>query len=179
MDIQWTRTTEERGAEQRMTKGVWTAIKYKNEVFDPTLSETDPKKYRPTIYLWTRDTDLKRHRLVIKGFKPYFYVIPAVKSEANEIFNSPEIEKYEEVDFNGRKLYKIYTYIPGFVTKLRSLVTTRFAQAAAREADVLFELRFLIDKGIRGSLEWDEQGNIRPLSEDLNIQLRKVYLVHR
>jgi len=176
MDIQWTRTAKERGAEQRMTKGVWTTIKYKNEVFDPTLSETDPKKYRPTIYLWTRDTDLKRHRLVIKDFKPYFYVIPAVKSEANEIFNSPEIEKWEEVDFNGRKLYKIYTYIPGFVTKLRSLVTTRFAQAAAREADVLFELRFLIDKGIRGSLEWDEQGNIRPLSEDLNIPLRKVYI---
>lgn len=161
---------------KRNTKGVWTAIKYKDEVVDQSLSETDPKKYRPTIYLWVRDTDLKRHRLAIKGFKPYFYTIPAVKSDANYIFQMPEIEKYELVEFGNRKLYRIYTYIPGFVPKIKRTIQAQFAQAAVREADVLFELRFLIDMGIRGAIDWYDESNPVPLEEDLNIPLRKIYI---
>ena len=158
------------------TKGVWTCIKYKDEVVDETLSETDPRKRRPTIYLWVRDTDLKRHRVSLKGFRPYFYTIPAIKSDANYIFEMPEIEKSELVEFGKRKLYRIFTYIPGFVTKVKKVIQTRFAQAAVREGDVLFELRYLIDQGLRGEIDWYDISNPVAITEDLNIPLRRVYL---
>lgn len=158
------------------TKGVWTCIKYKDEVVDDTLSPTDPRRERPTIYVWVRDTDLKRHRLVIKGFKPYFYTIPAIKSDANYIFQMPEIEKSELVEFGKRKLYRIWTYVPGFVTKVKKVIQTRFAQAAVREGDVLFELRYLIDQGLRGEIDWYDISNPVGINEDLIIPLRKIYL---
>jgi len=157
-------------------KGIWTAIKYKNEVVDPSLPETDPRKRRPTIYLWVRDTNLQRHRLRITGFRPYFYVIPAVESDAHSILEMDEIEHYETVSFGTRKLIKIYTYIPGHVTKVRRAVQQRFAQAAVREGDVLFELRYLIDKGIRGAVDFTDPTDPKPLQEDLQIPLRKIYI---
>jgi len=158
------------------TKGVWTCIKYKDEVVDESLSETDCRKRRPTIYLWVRDTDLVRHRIPLKGFKPYFYTIPAIKSDANYIFEMPEIEKSELVEFGKRKLYRIFTYVPGFVTKVKKVIQTRFAQAAVREGDVLFELRYLIDQGLRGEIDWYDISNPVGINEDLEIPLRKIYV---
>jgi len=158
------------------TKGIWTCIKYKDEVVDQTLSEIDPRKRRPTIYLWTRDVDGKRIRLAIKGFKPYFYTIPVIKSDANYIFEMPEIEKYELVEFGKRKLYRIFTYVPGFVTKVKRVIQDHFAQAAVREGDVLFELRYLIDQGLRGEIDWYDISNPVGINEDLDIFLRKIYI---
>jgi len=158
------------------TKGVWTCIKYKDEVVDDTLSETDPRKRRPAIYLWARGTDLLRHRLKIIGFKPYFYTIPQIKGDANYIFEMPEIETYELVEFGKKKLYRIYTYVPGFVTKVKRAIQQRFAQAAVREGDVLFELRYLIDQGLRGEIDWYDISNPVPINEELTIPLRKIYI---
>jgi len=43
------------------------------------------------------------------------------------------------------------------------------------EGDVLFELRYLIDKGIRASVVWDGK-DLKPLSKEFNIPLRRLYL---
>ena len=159
-----------------MNEGIWTNIKYKNEVVDDTLEETDPGKYRPTIYLWVRDTQLKRLRLTIKGFRPYFYAPTWLESKANNILAMPEIEEKELCRFGKLELFRLYTYIPGHVTKIKRVIQNAFAQAAVREGDVLFELRYLIDQGLRGEVNWQDISNPVPIQEDLNILLRRIYV---
>lgn len=161
------------------SKGIWVNIKYKNEIVDETLSETDPKKRRPTIYLWARTPDLQKIRLTIKGFKPYFYVNFQVKGEANDIFGMPEIENYDLCKFGVKEdflLWRLHTYIPGHVTKIKRVIQDAFTQAAVREGDVLFELRYLIDMGLRGEIDWTDISNPVPINEDLIVPLRKVYI---
>ena len=161
-------------------KGIWTCIKYKNEVVNPDLPLSDPSGVRPTIYLWIRDTEGKRHRLRITGFRPYFYVSKEVKSKATSLLEAPEIEEIEEyeAEFGGQKwpLLKIYTYTPSQVRKLRKQFSELYGQGVVKEGDVLFELRYLIDKGIRGAVKWTSPEDIRPIKENLQIPLRRIYL---
>ena len=165
-----------RGKKERSKlRGVIVAIKYKNEVSDPTLSEDDPRKYKPTIYVWIRDENLKKHRIAIKGFRPYFFTRPWLESKAHSLLEQPEIEEIVKENYKGIPLLKVYTYVPGHVRKLKRLIQSKFAQAAVLEGDVLFELRYLIDEGIRASVEWDGK-ELKPLSKDFQIPLRKLYL---
>jgi len=161
-------------------KGIWTAIKYKNEVVDPGLPESSPSKRRPVIYIWVRDTEGKRHRIKIEGFRPYFYVPTWLNSKTHELLSQEEIEEIEEVSFNYKgsvwKLLKVYTYLPGHVGRLRRLISSTHGQGVVKEGDVLFELRYLIDNGIRASVECVGRTKIVPIEEELNIPLRIVYL---
>jgi DNA polymerase elongation subunit (family B) len=160
-----------------MNKGVLTAIKYKDEIVDESLEEGDPQKRRPTIFVWARKPDKSRERLEIKGFRPYFFVPTWIKSEANYILQMPEIEEIEEVQFGKAKLFKLFTYIPGHVTKVKRIIQEAFAQAAVKEGDVLFELRYLIDKELRGEIDWTiDSNNPVPINEDMIIPLRRVYI---
>lgn len=156
-------------------KGVLTTIKYKNEDVAPEKEEGAVDKLRPTIYVWTRDEQGLRHRNIITGFKPYFYASTYVESKASFILDSPEIEKWEKVKFGYSDLIRIFTYIPGQVPPLKRAIQTKFAQSYAREADVLFELRFMVDKGIRGPIDWTDTSN--PVAtDDLAVTLRRIYI---
>jgi len=157
-------------------RGTWVAIKYKNEVVDPSLPETAPDKRRPVIYLWIRGEDRKRYRLRIKGFRPYFYLPLWFKSKAESFLEVPEIEKVKEESFPNGKYLRVFTYIPSQVRKLRQIIAKAFVQRVVKEADILFELRFLIDKKIRSSVEWTSEKDLRALDRDLGIPLRKCYL---
>ncbi|RLC84018.1 MAG: hypothetical protein DRJ03_15455 [Chloroflexi bacterium] len=156
-------------------EGVIVAIQYKNEVFDPNLPEEDPGKYRPTIYVWIRDKNLKKHRIAIKGFRPYFFTRPWLESKAHALLEQPEIEEIIKEKYEKISLLRVYTYIPGHVRKLKRMIQSKFAQAAVLEGDVLFELRYLIDKGIRASVIWDGK-ELKPLSKEFHIPLRRLYL---
>jgi len=149
-------------------KGVISAIEYKNEVTDPTLSSEDPRRLRPTIFIWTRGEDGKRYRFVIKGFRPYFYCNNAYKIWSNDV------EKSEPV-FQGIK--KVYTYLPAQVRKLRKVLEKYYDQGGIMESDVLYTLRFLIDSKIKGPVEWDIGTNtLKPLDEDVIVPLRKLFI---
>jgi len=153
-------------------KGTWTAIVYKDEVVNEYLNDDSPRKKRPTIYLWVRDVEGKRKRLVIKGFRPYFF-LPGWMDKKSIRFE--EVESIEEVEINDNRFLKVYTYRPGQVRHLRRILEKRYEGLTVYEADVLFVLRFLIDSKIRASLEWSRKG-IVPLEGDLNIKLRKLFL---
>lgn len=149
-------------------KGIISAIEYKNEVTDPTLSTEDPSRLRPTIFIWTRGMNGKRYRFIIKGFRPYFYCNNSYK------IWSLDVEKSE---FAFPEIKKIYTFLPAQVRKLKQVLEKYYNPTGIMEADVLYTLRFLIDSKIKGPVEWDANTNIlKPLDEDIIIPLRKVFI---
>lgn len=159
------------------TKGIWSSIAIKNEVEHEELPEGEPDKNEPIVYLWTRNTDGVRQRLKIKGFRHYLYCIPAVAVEAPYLLKSPEIKNIELINFpEGKKLYKVSTYVAGQTRKIMRNIQSSFAQAAVREGDVAPELRWLIDQKIRGNIDWYDISNPIPLEEDIHVPLRKMYI---
>jgi DNA polymerase elongation subunit (family B) len=93
---------------------------------------------QPVIYLFKRLSKTKKVVETIKDFKPYFYV-----NASALIPNDEAIEKVEPVDTKslfGEPLIKIITKLPEDVAKVREKFLKTY------EADVLFPLRYLIDK---------------------------------
>ena len=123
---------------------------------EPHLSQ------RAVVYLFCRDKDGKRH--VIRDwrgtFKPYMWV------------PSRSDNKEAVTDFLGRKVKRHETELP------REVGSTRDNFKFTCEADILFEKRFLIDKGIRCGMKVLTNppfpAQIQP-AEDLDIIPRKFY----
>jgi len=92
---------------------------------------------KAVIYLFRRDAQGEKHIDQIEGFYPYFYV----DADA-PIPNDPRITKvqpYPLTTLNGKKVVKIYTHSPYNISELRELFQRTY------EADVLFNLRYMID----------------------------------
>jgi len=77
------------------------------------------------IVYWGRDSEKDVYKKIVKDFRPYFYV-----SDALGTFTS----------CFGEKLKKIFTRLPGDVPKRRLMYDRHF------EADILYKIRFLVDK---------------------------------
>jgi DNA polymerase elongation subunit (family B) len=92
------------------------------------------------INLYTRDENGERHHLRVIDFEPYFF--------STEEIHSPKIKRVEKAPIQSiyqDKLFKITTEKPKDVKYLRG--KEHF------EADIPFPRRFLIDSGIKASLE--------------------------
>jgi len=121
-------------------------------------------KHRAVVYLFCRDKDGKRH--VIRDwrgtFRPYLW-IPSRSDNKNAV-----------TDLLGRKVKKHYTDLPREVPHIRDNKSIKFTD----EADVLFENRFVIDKGIKCGIKVLTNppfpAQIQP-AEDLDIMPRKFY----
>jgi DNA polymerase I len=133
------------------------------------------QKERPLLFIWIRGEDGKRYRVKVTDFKPYFYVPKWMVSPANNLFSSPEIQEKGLINFGDEDFWQITTFVPGQVVTLRNRLNEVYHRAI-READVLFTLRYLIDKKIRNSVLFTPPNTIVPLEEDLAIKLRKVYV---
>ena len=108
---------------------------------------------KPVIYLSCRDRDKNRHIVRVRGFKPYFYV-PDENGEYLSIF--------------GDKCKKVFVETPGDVPSARKRYTRTF------EADIKFEMRYLIDAQIFDTLKVEE-GRIYAADERLDVKPRIGY----
>ena len=83
-------------------------------------------------------------------FRPYFFAPPEhARALARE--EGVEVEQSELRDLRGRPLARVFAPVPGAVPRLRRQVLD--AGGEPFEADVRFAYRYLIDHGVRASLE--------------------------
>ena len=87
--------------------------------------------------------------LTINTFRPYFYIRSADKEKALPLVKG-DYEDTDVADFEGNKLTRITLNIPAEVGEQRDLLVS--SGVPCFEADIRFAYRFLIDKGIKGSL---------------------------
>ncbi len=88
--------------------------------------------------------------LTINYFRPYFYI----KKEDLDLAEEFGDFEHEEIDFNnfkGKNVVKIILDLPSDVPKLRKKFDDN--QIECYEADIRFAYRFMMDKGIQGSLD--------------------------
>jgi len=120
---------------------------------------------RPRVVLFGRDYDdpMKTQTIAVKGFNPYFYV--NINAEVPKL---PEIQSVggPYTDALGRKVKKIIVNLPSDVPKVRKHFEW------TDEADILFDVRFVVDAGIKYAFD-DE---VRPVEVDKPLQPRIMYL---
>lgn len=111
----------------------------------------------PAIILYGRryDDKFKTVKTIIRGFRPYFYVPENVGTTAGTIDGVRySVGSTTYTDALGRKVRRAYVKLPSDVPKVRD----RFE--FTDEADILFDKRFLIDKGITYAYKEDGNGVI-------------------
>ena len=105
---------------------------------------------RPLIHVFGRNADDEREHVVVRGFRPYFYV-PTADLEPDDLDEGAITGSdpgYESI--RGEELTRIYARTPRDVGQVRD-------QFRHFEADVPFPNRFLIDKGIRSGIRVPER----------------------
>ena len=129
----------------------------------------DAGKEKPVIRLWCKDKKGENFVVIDKKFEPYFYAIPytsqfyAHEGDAEEkkqqvekirIYRDNGTIRIKRVEFCQRKLLgvnqkglKIFVEHPRHVPLLREVV--RKEGFTVLEADILFAIRYLIDKQLR------------------------------
>jgi len=135
---------------------------------------------KPVVVLSCRDQKGRRVRKEIYSFKPYFYVSEHLASVISEEFGRVKIE---DVDFIGFPFYPIKKVIVEKPRDVRDIARyyakdRRFKHVLTRhifEADVLFSLRYLIDRGIYSGIDYDPYYETF-VPKDAPTILRKQYL---
>ncbi|WP_424356878.1 DNA-directed DNA polymerase [Methanocella sp. MCL-LM] len=121
---------------------------------------------RPVIRMWCIDDEGRSAVLFDRTFEPYFYVVPygdvpisALENISDEV--GGEIIRPVRVDIVDRKnfgipvkAYRLFTRLPRDVPYLRE-IAKRYGDV--READILFGVRYIIDKRLipMGGIEAD------------------------
>ncbi len=88
--------------------------------------------------------------LTINKFKPYFFIKESDLTKAQK-FGGFDDEKSDFKNFAGDDMAKIIMTLPGNIKPFREKLETN--KIKTFEADIRFVVRFLIDKGIKGSLD--------------------------
>ncbi len=122
----------------------------KGFVIYPTYKIIDSKAY---VCLYGR-LENGDSFLSINYFKPYFYIKKEDLELAEEL-GEFESEETDFKNFKDKKVIKIILNLPYDVPKLRKKFEDN--QIECYEADIRFAYRFMMDKGIQGSL--DIEGN--------------------
>lgn len=93
----------------------------------------------PRILLFCRKYNAPEESVIrgVRGFRPYFYV-----PEGESVFGL-DAESDTIIDALGRKVRKVYARLPNHVRELRQRFTW------TDEADIPFDMRFVIDVGIQ------------------------------
>lgn len=92
----------------------------------------------PELHLICRDQYGRRHKFVVRDFKPHFFV------DASEV---PDGKVYPVKTIDGREVVKIETKFPREVPEQAKLYRNTY------QDNILFPLVFLIEKGIRSGLD--------------------------
>jgi DNA polymerase-2 len=112
---------------------------------------------RPVVHLYGRLEDGRTFLVRDGRARPHFYVEAADAERARELGARP-LEPMDKRTLDGRSVVRVEVATPSDAPPLRERLTR--AGIACHEADVRFAMRYLIDRGIRGSL--DIRGEARP-----------------
>jgi len=140
-------------------------------------------KDKPVIVLFTRDFNGKRHIIKDYSFLPYFYIwkgdkIFFLKDERSQIpiIHDLEVVKYEDIkikSIDNKPLEKVVVKKPSIVRDIRERYPKD--RKGIYEADILFTLRYLIDKEIKSGIIYNELPHeIKPC--DMPSNLKIIYL---
>ncbi len=113
---------------------------------------------RPVVHLHGRLEDGRTFLVRDDRQTPHFYIDARDADRARAIGARP-LSPTDKVTLEGRTVVRVETETPSDVPPLRERLTR--AGVACHEADVRFAMRYLIDRGIRGSLEI--RGQPRPV----------------
>jgi len=113
------------------------------------------KQQYPLLHIFCRDKNYKRVEVLVDDFQPYFYVSKSkedLKDKFKEILSSERgYVSYDTKEY----LVKFYTELPSDVGKLRKILHHYPYYVRTYEADVLFPIRFLIDREIYSGIDYD------------------------
>lgn len=129
-------------------------------IFEGFLLDVDYilEQGKAVIRLWCVDEKGEYYAILDPSFEPYFYAIPNYASleECRDIIKNLETtdgyrpRRFEELKKNDMgtpvKVFKIFADYPGHVPQLRE--TVKDWGLEVREADILFGIRYIIDKGL-------------------------------
>ena len=121
----------------------------KGFVIYPTYKIIENKAY---VYLFGR-LENGESFITINEFKPYFYIKKSDLEFAQSFGFNFEFEENKFKNFKNEEVVKIILDVPPDVPKLRKKFSEN--NIDSYEADIRFPYRFMIDKGIQGSLEID------------------------
>lgn len=109
---------------------------------------------KPRVILFGRDYENVQQTVykAVKGFRPYFY------APSHEVEESGEIV----IDALGRRVKKVFANLPSDVRRLREQYSW------TDEADILFDVRFVVDAGIKYAFD----DGVRPIDVDKPLQPR-------
>jgi DNA polymerase elongation subunit (family B) len=108
----------------------------------------------PVVHLFGRDETWRRHHWRVDDFDPYFTVSEdAYLTHGEQLDGDDRVTSIQFTDERDRPetglfgdgMVRVCVRTPGHVSKLREL----FPQESLGEADVLYPVRFLVDRGIR------------------------------
>jgi DNA polymerase-2 len=109
--------------------------------------------------------------VTINHFRPYFYIKDKQLEKAKKIADF-EHERTNLKTFKGDKVARIILDIPKDVKKLRKILQDEGIPCF--EADIRFEYRYMIDKGLQGAIdiegEYDSEGAIDRVYKDSDIK---------
>lgn len=102
---------------------------------------------KPVLFVWGRNADEKK-LFVLRNVKPHFYIPISEKSIAEQL---PFVTGFGKVtkDIFGESVLEVFTQLPKNVGEVRQQETF----TKTWEADVLFPLAMMIEKGVYGSFD--------------------------
>ena len=124
------------------------------------------------VRLFGRCDDKKTACLFVKGFNPYFYVLPMDGERENlenfirskfpdQILKVEDVERFLPFGYNEKKatIVKITNRDPSQVGAMRDEIWKEGLAKKIYEADILFKYRFMADKNLFGTRWYRVSGN--------------------
>jgi DNA polymerase-2 len=112
---------------------------------------------RPVVHLYGKLEDGRSFLVRDRRESPHFYVLREDAPRAHALGARPL--PTDQVTLLGQPLSRVEVVAPSDAPPLRERL--RRAGVACYEADVRFAMRYLIDRGIRGSLSIEGEGRVR------------------
>lgn len=120
---------------------------------------TGPEGRRPVIHLYGRGEHGETFLVRDDRSRPHFY-IRASDAERAEKLGAAPVQASERRTFDHQPVGRVQTEVPGDVPAIRDRLHE--AGIDTFEADVRFALRYLIERGVKGSCEIEGEATAQP-----------------
>ncbi len=153
---------------------------------------------KPIVRLLFADEEGRKIVALDDSFRPYFYVVPEDEKKLNmlvdmlnrlefmdsgRLVRALDIQVVEKkIGVEKKKLIKVVCSLPSDVPKLRERVVLMSGVKELREFDILFNRRYMIDRGIE-PVDWyeieGEETDFANFPCDISIKVRKMKRLYR
>ncbi len=132
---------------------------------------------KPEIHIFGRDSNFKKHRIIVINFKPYFFISNNDyinnKVILDPILSKCVLEKTELKCYNTEDYaLKIILINPKDVVNIRKLIEKN--NIKTYEADVMYILRFTLDKHLFNGLKFDESNSFY-IGDDCYVDEKNIF----